>query len=253
MTYRQRAADKTPECQLAECVIALGGNVGDVPRSFTEVAEELRRAGCEVSRVSSIYRTAPVGSDAGDTYWNGAMLLRSPFDPASTLRLLHEIEGRLGRVRETHWGPRTIDLDLIVMGDCVLNLPHITLPHPACWYRRFVLDPVVEIAGDIRHPLADATFSELRQRLLDRPLAIACGGPDAPVLERTLRLQFPTQIVIVQPAEDPTILFTATSIPGPPHAARPQPGRFALPPVSGEALATAVLKAALDEPRPIVE
>jgi hypothetical protein len=90
------------------------------------------------------------------------------------LARLLAVETELGRVRTTRWGPRTVDLDLLMFGNVVLDDgPALRVPHPACWYRRFVLDPLVEIAPDVVHPEKHLTIRDLRQRLLLRPLPVA--------------------------------------------------------------------------------
>lgn len=160
--------------------IALGGNLGAVEDTFRSVLSELDDAlGVQVQRVSSFYRTMPMGTDSGDDYLNAAAELSVELAPLELLDLLQSLETRHGRVRETHWGPRTLDLDLLLYGQEVLNHPRLSLPHPGCWYRRFVLDPLAEISPDVVHPVKTLTICQLRRRLLERPMGVGVVGGES--------------------------------------------------------------------------
>ena len=155
-------------------LVAIGGNVGSVSLTFQEAIRLLRETDeVSVIAVSEFHRSRPMGVHAGEEFLNAAVLIETNLKPLELLDRLQQIENSQGRVREQHWGPRTLDLDLICYGDLVINEPRLQIPHPACWYRRFVLDPVVEIAGDFVHPEWRISFQELRNRLLVRPLPVA--------------------------------------------------------------------------------
>eukprot|EP00913_Durusdinium_trenchii_P008975 g8441.t1 len=157
----------------------MGGNLGEVAGTFDRAVESLRQhPQITVDAVSPIHQTTPVGADAGAPFLNAAAAIQTDLEPLALLDELQRIEAENGRRRERHWGPRTLDLDLITYGDAVVELPRLTVPHPACWYRRFVLDPVVDIAPDVRHPLRHVTFRELRERLLPRPLLFGVAGSE---------------------------------------------------------------------------
>ena len=157
--------------------IALGGNLGAVEETFHAVLSELDEAeGIRVERVSSFCRTVPMGTEAGEAYLNAAAELSVEVPPLGLLDTLQSLETRHGRTRETHWGPRTLDLDLLLYGAEILDHPRLTLPHPGCWYRRFVLDPLAEIAPGVLHPVKTLTFRELCERLLERPLSVGIAG-----------------------------------------------------------------------------
>ena len=166
---------------MAQCFIGLGGNTGDVLSCFDKCLEQLNRGVTEVVSRSSPYRTRPVGHNAGSTYCNAAAKIRTTLDPDRLLQLMLAIESEHGRSRSVRWGPRPIDLDLLLYDDVCLDVLGLHIPHRALWYRRFVLDPLVEIGGDILHPEKQMTVARLRQRLLPRPLIvrIAGGSPQA--------------------------------------------------------------------------
>ncbi len=166
---------------MPRCHISLGGNSGPVAKTFLAALDCLRStSGCSVVAVSRSIETTAVGEHAGGRFLNAVAELDTALDPIALLDLLQSIERDLGRVRSTHWGPRTIDLDLLYYGAGVIDSPRLVVPHPAAWYRRFVLDPLVEIAPDLVHPIKRETMGALRDRLLVRPLPVAlAGGPAA--------------------------------------------------------------------------
>ena len=97
-----------------------------------------------------------------------------------------KLETKLGRTREHRWAPRTIDLDLILYGEQIIDLPALRVPHPACWYRRFVLEPLAEIAPKVVHPEKGETIRRLRDRLLCFPFRLALSGADEHVRKRLI-------------------------------------------------------------------
>jgi 2-amino-4-hydroxy-6-hydroxymethyldihydropteridine diphosphokinase len=130
-----------------KAVIALGANIGD-PQEQIEIAIALLRESLEVTSVSSIYKTAPIGGPEQPDYLNAVALVESELPARDLLALLHGIEKVLGRERIEHWGPRTIDLDLIQYGTLLSSADELLLPHPRAHERRFVLEPWVEIEPD---------------------------------------------------------------------------------------------------------
>jgi len=163
---------------MSRCWIALGGNQGSVSETFRRAAELLHRTpGITVTQVSQLYTTAPVGADAGGEFLNAAAELQSTLSPFDLLVRLQDVETQLGRTRTVHWGPRTLDLDLLLYADQKVSTPTLTVPHPHLWYRRFVLDPLVEIAPDVVHCGHGLPIAQLRERLLSRPLnCVLLGG-----------------------------------------------------------------------------
>ncbi len=126
----------------------MGGNLGDVAATLT--AAEAQLAGhpqIRLLKCSQRYRTAPVGSDAGTAFLNSAVEIATDLEPLALLDYVQAVENGFGRVRTVHWGPRTLDIDLLFSLPAVIqSTPRLTLPHPHLWYRRFVLEPLNDIA-----------------------------------------------------------------------------------------------------------
>ena len=132
---------------MIRAVVGIGGNVGDVAQAFREALNELNRShGVGVLAASSLYRTAPVGGVEQDDFLNAAALLEVTLGPVQLLQRLLDIEQGHGRTREIHWGPRTLDLDLLWQEGVVLAAPGLIVPHQRLHERRFALQPLVEIA-----------------------------------------------------------------------------------------------------------
>jgi 2-amino-4-hydroxy-6-hydroxymethyldihydropteridine diphosphokinase len=130
-----------------KAVVALGANLGN-PEEQIELALALLKESTEVQSISSLYRTKPVGGPEQPDYINAVCILESDLPAADLLSLLHGIEKTLGRVRTEHWGPRTIDLDLIQYGNILSSAAELELPHPRAHERRFVLEPWSEVEPD---------------------------------------------------------------------------------------------------------
>jgi len=162
---------------MTESWIALGANLGSVRDTFLRAFDLLARIPrTQVGPVSAWHETRAVGDPFGPTYLNAAAGLQTELEPLALLDQLQAIENRLGRVRERRWGPRTLDLDLLLYGQEQIDSLRLSVPHPHLWYRRFVLDPLCEIAGDVVHPERGLSVRELRERLLPRPLTCALAG-----------------------------------------------------------------------------
>ncbi|QDT63186.1 Bifunctional folate synthesis protein [Calycomorphotria hydatis] len=154
----------------------MGGNLGSMDETFRRALELLPSHGIEVAAVSSLYESAPMGFEAGQPFLNAAAEISVTCTAHECLAILQQLEDTLGRVRHTHWGPRTIDLDLGLFGDEVHHTAELIVPHPACSYRRFAIDPLVEIAPDFVHPVMGKELRSIQKSLLARPLPIVISG-----------------------------------------------------------------------------
>jgi 2-amino-4-hydroxy-6-hydroxymethyldihydropteridine diphosphokinase len=130
-----------------KAVIALGANIGE-PKENLDLAIALLREATDVKLVSSYYTTTPVGGPEQPDYINAVCIIDSDLPAMDLLSLLHGIEKSLGRERIEHWGPRTIDVDLIQYGGLLIKADELQLPHPREHERRFVLQPWFEIEPD---------------------------------------------------------------------------------------------------------
>lgn len=128
-------------------VIALGSNLGDSEKHLNDAIEELSAA-VKIIAVSSFIETEPVGGIEQPNFLNAVLIADCTHSPEELLQLLLQIEARHDRVRDVRWGPRTLDLDLIVAGDVIMESEELQLPHPRAHERRFVLEPWLEIDPD---------------------------------------------------------------------------------------------------------
>ncbi len=151
--------------------IALGSNLGDREANLRAAIDALsRREGVKIRAVSSLHETSAVvleGDEPQPAYLNAAALLETALSARELLEGLLEIERRLGRRRKKgkRWRSRTLDLDLLLYDDVILDEPGLTIPHPAMHRRAFVLDPLSEIAADMIHPVLERSVSALRDAL----------------------------------------------------------------------------------------
>ena len=147
--------------------LLIGGNLGD-RAAYLQLAVKHIEALCgKITSSSSIYETAAWGNTNQPAFYNQAIQLMTPMAPEDLLEQLLAIELEMGRVRSQKYGPRTIDLDILMIDDKVLDTPNLTIPHPQLQHRRFALLPLAEIAPSLRHPVLDKTVSELLANCTD--------------------------------------------------------------------------------------
>jgi len=149
-----------------DCYIALGTNLGDREQNLLAGLEGLGRLDLEPVAESSVWETEPVGVESPLWFWNMAIRVRTLRRPLDLLDALLEVERKAGRDRGlTNGGARTLDLDLLLMGALRSSHPRLHLPHPRMWQRTFVLEPLAEIAPELRNPATGRTVDEERRRL----------------------------------------------------------------------------------------
>jgi 2-amino-4-hydroxy-6-hydroxymethyldihydropteridine diphosphokinase/dihydroneopterin aldolase/2-amino-4-hydroxy-6-hydroxymethyldihydropteridine diphosphokinase len=153
--------------------IGIGSNIGDKTANCQTAVECLAEAG-QVISVSSFYYTEPVGYKEQEDFINAVAILETNRSPVELLAICHVIEDRLGRRRTVRWGPRTVDLDIILYGDLVVNRPDLVIPHPLMAVRKFVLAPLVEIAPEVMHPVLNKTMIQLLRELQNTHTVMKC-------------------------------------------------------------------------------
>ncbi len=144
--------------------LSLGSNIGDRAANLTAAIEALRELG-DVVGVSSFYETEPVEFTRQAWFLNCAVALETEKLPKQLLSAVLHIEQQMGRKRTVAKGPRVIDIDILLFGTSVIDTPQLTVPHPAMHERRFVLEPLAEIAPEVRHPIFKKTVRQMRDDL----------------------------------------------------------------------------------------
>ena len=142
--------------------MSLGSNLGDRMDQLREAVRIIGDTdGVRIKRVSSVYETEPVGGVPQENYYNLVIEISTDLSPRDLLGLAHTVEAKLKRRREVRWGPRTIDVDILLYGDVAVNERDLIIPHPEMHKRAFVLVPLLEIAPDLKFP--DGSAVHLRR------------------------------------------------------------------------------------------
>ncbi len=235
-------------------LIALGGNTGDVRATFAAALHALDQTdGVRMIAGSRTYRTPAVGANAGGEFLNAAATLETTLAPHALLGVLQRLEADAGRERTTRWGPRPLDLDLILFGEERIVDARLTIPHPGLGWRRFVLDPACEVAGDWDR--RRTSIRQFRERLHDRPLRVGLTTDDPAFLRQladALEPEFPVSIERREPGVRSMRLPPALHLVWEDAGKPPRPNRVPIPrnAVAAIAVLRDVLAAALPDPEP---
>lgn len=178
---------------IRDCVIGVGANLGERERTFSWTLEQLAKIG-QLLALSNVYENPAVGGPPQPDYLNAAVRLRSALPPLGLLAAIQKIEQLAGRERGVHWGPRTLDLDLLWIPDQIVALPRLQVPHPRVLERPFALLPLVEVAPRATDPVTQLEYAAvLESHRVDnlRLHCIAMGPPWnwQPVRSRTEGVQ----------------------------------------------------------------
>ena len=148
--------------------IALGSNVGDAAANLKQVLTLFEDAKIQVLRASPVFETAPQGLLNQPWFLNQVVEAETSLLPRQLLKRLLSIERSMGRKRTVRNGPRTIDLDIVLYGNAVVDAPDLQIPHPRMAERRFVLEPLAALVPDLRHPITKQTVREMLAQVRDQ-------------------------------------------------------------------------------------
>jgi 2-amino-4-hydroxy-6-hydroxymethyldihydropteridine diphosphokinase len=159
-TGKKSARMKKGESQIA--YLGLGSNVGDREEYIEQACFLLsKKKGIDVLRRSSNYETEAEGKEDQPPFLNAAVMIKTTLTPQRLLGVISEIENTLGREREVEWGPRTIDIDILLLGEQIISEDDLQVPHPLMHERMFVLEPLKEIAPRVVHPVLEKSIVDL--------------------------------------------------------------------------------------------
>jgi dihydroneopterin aldolase / 2-amino-4-hydroxy-6-hydroxymethyldihydropteridine diphosphokinase len=146
---------------MAMVYIGIGSNLGDKESNCREAIYRLQAAGCRVMKVSSVHITEPWGLRDQPLFANMAIMAETSRPPEDLMSLLKTIESDMGREGSVKWGPRLIDLDILLYGDLIVSEASVSIPHPMLHEREFALAPLAEIAPDTMHPVLKKSIKKL--------------------------------------------------------------------------------------------
>jgi 2-amino-4-hydroxy-6-hydroxymethyldihydropteridine diphosphokinase len=153
---------------LATAYLSLGSNRGDRLQFLKQAIKEIEESDTiSIKKISPVYETQPVGIESQDWFLNLVVEIQTSLDPISLLQYLLALEYRIGRKRKLKWGPREIDVDILLYDDRIVKADQLEIPHPQMHRRGFVLVPLSEIAPEVYHPVLRKTAKELLETCED--------------------------------------------------------------------------------------
>jgi 2-amino-4-hydroxy-6-hydroxymethyldihydropteridine diphosphokinase len=148
--------------KIVTAYLGLGSNMGDRFLNLQKALEHLKKVnGVKISQISPVYETDPVGGPRQPRYLNTVVEIGTDLEVRKLLKTCQEIENEMGRIRTERWGPRVIDIDILIYGDLVISTKELIIPHPLFHEREFVLRPMADIVPDLIHPVMDLSIREL--------------------------------------------------------------------------------------------
>lgn len=167
INYKKTSLNSNSADDYQEVYISLGTNLGDKKSNLSSAKTKLEAAGQQILNESAIYQTAPWGKTDQPDFFNQVIKIQSFLEARELMDLLLEIEFTMGRKREEKFGPRIIDLDLLIFGDKVVDESQLQIPHLAMASRRFILKPLAEIAASLVHPVSGKTIRQMLKECRD--------------------------------------------------------------------------------------
>lgn len=151
---------------MATVYIGIGSNLGKRRYNCEKAIKKIKEKGIVVKKISSMYETKPWGLKEQPLFINMVVEIETKINPEELLKMLKEIEVEMGRKETLRWGPRIIDLDILLYNNEIIDQEDLKIPHPFLHQRDFVLLPLSEIAPDLIHPVLKKTIKQLREELL---------------------------------------------------------------------------------------
>jgi 2-amino-4-hydroxy-6-hydroxymethyldihydropteridine diphosphokinase len=156
--------------------LLLGSNLGDRLENLGRARDRLAASGIRILRASSVYETAPRDVPGQPWFLNQVIEAESALLPRQLLSRLQKIERDMGRKRTVAKGPRSIDIDIVFFGESVVSMPDLEIPHPRMMERRFVLEPLAELAPELRHPVLNRSVREMLAKVTDQQVRRFSGN-----------------------------------------------------------------------------